>query len=801
MPDFGTDLDAVSHSLGKARELCPEIITIPFEFEVYKSLSSFVLLAFSSRRLTALINSIASKFYEILLAHAVLLQAVSIDEVLMEVETPGPVSPPSASDNADSDSKDPALIFAHQLRAKIKAATGCEASIGISHNILLARLASRRAKPASAYHLLPAEVTSFLAELPVEELPGIGWSTRRKLEEEVGVRTVGELGRLSEGERKRVLGQKQGEKFGEYARGVDKRELEVGRERQSVSAEVNYGIRFEKAEEVEVRSFVGALGEEEADALESEHPQRFVLALGQETASRLRNLGLQANSLTLKIMTRHPDSPIDPPKFLGHGHCVTTNTSERFAGGATDDGAVVGRKAWELLGKMKAELREPRELRGIGIQLSKLERDGVSVDEGAVEGVKAKTMEKGQRTLSFGVAPPKPPVKPSARKEEAPVKPEQKELEPSPSPQEAPPARQLKKGPSLIILSDSDEDPTATTTTVLGKRPAAAPPAVNPLRKALKKEPAPPPPPAARARSTTPHIPSLFQRRRRAAPPTPPSTQQVPESELLHYGLDPEAYRELPREVQSEQLGLARRSKFAPPREKDRKQATLRGRSSKVGLGQKGKSVTPAPGAGQVMDLTVSPSPSPPKPAVAVSPTTLTDAEILSLGYSIADFRQLPSSLQHEQAREHQAHRTAIAKLTVPSNRRRAPRSAEERALSLREVRVKEPPKFAQKVELEDVRGLIESWMQKTAGQGEAPKDADLARLSNWLEKLVEGTKGGRDVAKARDILEWWEVLLGEECGAREDAEGTTRIWWDAWSRTRERVDAAVKRTMGMSCW
>jgi DNA repair protein REV1 len=160
------------------------------------------------------------------------------------------VKPPSHTFSHSS--PDPALDLAHRIRAEIFAATGCPASIGISHNTLLARLASRKAKPANAFHLTPDLVPSFLDPLSVDDLPGIGWSTRSKLEEDLKVTTVGGLLKVRQSELVRVLGEKQGRKFADFARGVDDRELDVGKARQSVSTEVNYGIRFENNEQVEV---------------------------------------------------------------------------------------------------------------------------------------------------------------------------------------------------------------------------------------------------------------------------------------------------------------------------------------------------------------------------------------------------------------------------------------------------------------------------------------------------------------------------------------------------------------------
>ncbi|KAF8126581.1 hypothetical protein EV363DRAFT_1525686 [Boletus edulis] len=108
-------------SLRQARQLCPEVATIPYEFERYKSFSL--------------------QFYTILMRHADDLQAVSVDEALIDVSSAvarlKSASPLSAEDFS--------VTLAQTIRAQMKQATECEVSIGIAENIQLARLATRRA--------------------------------------------------------------------------------------------------------------------------------------------------------------------------------------------------------------------------------------------------------------------------------------------------------------------------------------------------------------------------------------------------------------------------------------------------------------------------------------------------------------------------------------------------------------------------------------------------------------------------------------------------------------------------------
>jgi DNA repair protein REV1 len=93
-----------------------------------------------------------------------------------------------------------------------------------------------------------------------------------------------------------------------YLRGVDDRKLEPHKERKSISAEMNvsspiinsmmdkvddqYGIRFRNQEQAEI----------------------CIRDLSAEVAKRLKQVNAKGRLLTLKLMSRHPDAPIEPPK-------------------------------------------------------------------------------------------------------------------------------------------------------------------------------------------------------------------------------------------------------------------------------------------------------------------------------------------------------------------------------------------------------------------------------------------------------------------------------------------------------
>lgn len=97
-------------------------------------------------------------------------------------------------------------------------------------------------------------------------------------------------------------------------------------------------------------------------------------------------------------------SQIEPPKFLGHGVCDTFNVSKPME--LTNDTIIIGRTAWEL---MRTLACPPEELRGIGLQMQKLENaTSNSIAAGGVEGqarLSFQTVNKGKSRQQEGPLP------------------------------------------------------------------------------------------------------------------------------------------------------------------------------------------------------------------------------------------------------------------------------------------------------------------------------------------------------------------------------------------------------------
>ncbi|KAL8766960.1 MAG: hypothetical protein Q9194_006124, partial [Teloschistes cf. exilis] len=320
-----------------AQKLCPDLKVLPYDFKGYEAASK--------------------SFYEAIMDTGGLVQSVSIDEALVDVSSvcieAGGHSGKGIHGGSVWREQEKADEIGTSIREKVKRSTGCDVSVGIGANILLAKLALRKAKPAGQYQVKPEEVLDFVGTVTVQELPGVAHSIGGKLEE-IGIKYVKDVREVTKERLMTTLGPKTGEKIWDYSRGIDR--VEVGDQvmRKSVSAEVNWGIRF--------------VTQEQAD--------EFVQSMCEELHKRLMNEHVKGRQLTMKIMRRAADAPLDPPKHLGHGKCDTFNKS-LVLGVATNDKDVLAREAISI---MHGWGFSPGELRGIGVQMTRLEPLKGSVD-------------------------------------------------------------------------------------------------------------------------------------------------------------------------------------------------------------------------------------------------------------------------------------------------------------------------------------------------------------------------------------------------------------------------------------
>ena len=767
-----------------ALKLCPNIKVLPYDFPAYEEASR--------------------GFYEAILDVGGIVQSVSIDEALVDISSlclpAGGTDGVGVHEGSIWREQEKADAIAQQLRVRIKDKTKCAVSIGIGGNILLAKVALRKAKPAGQHQIKPEEILDFIGGLSVQDLPGVAYSIGGKLEE-VGIKFVKDVRQLTKDRLMTVLGPKTGEKIWDYSRGIDRTEVGEQVVRKSVSAEVNWGIRF-------------------ISQLEAEE---FVQNLCIELQRRIVEQRVKGRQLTMKIMRKAADAPLDPPKHLGHGKCDTFNKSI-VLGVATNDAKIIGREAISIL---RSYGFSPGELRGLGVQMTKLEPLKVSCDAFA---------DGSQKRISFGLSNAPKLAKqliedPIDDDPQTPRKPEvihtsedRAELVAPDDPIDESITPQKSKNSAVRLFDgfdpvDDANSPLKAKATPL--HPATAIARANASDQSARKR--------LNITGTQFILPTqidqdvlaelpkdirsklLAQSRSRSTSrdqsPAPQSRSQSPHPEpsmRLPSQLDPEVFEALPNDMKAEILA-SYSSNFGT----SRAQTLLPQSPRKIHSTNTIKKTTPTkkrgrpPGAlnrknRQEPYSTLTQSNFVPSKAEAITKSRDNGAE--SDGYSSdtldPDFLSaLPEDVRQEILNEHRRKRLAKkgGLMTSTTVKRRRPPEAPQ--LGQRKLRF--PPRVSRPTfttrdfsTVPELRDALTSWHREFAEDG--PHLDDVAAMERYLKRVVLDE---RDMSKVVSLLRWLSWLIEE---SEDDNEGT-KAWAMALRGMKEKVQAAVKeRGLGL---
>jgi DNA polymerase-4 len=188
-----------------AKNRCPELIFVPPRFEAY--------------------NEVSTQIREIFLEYTDLVEPLSLDEAFLDV-TVNHKGNPSAT------------LIGREIQQRISKQTRLTASVGVSFNKFLAKIASDYRKPNGFFAILPDEAEQFVEGLKVERFFGVGKITARKMHEN-RIYTGRDLKECSEAKLVRLFG-KAGRHLYLNARGVDDRAVEPNRVTKSISAETTF---------------------------------------------------------------------------------------------------------------------------------------------------------------------------------------------------------------------------------------------------------------------------------------------------------------------------------------------------------------------------------------------------------------------------------------------------------------------------------------------------------------------------------------------------------------------------------
>ena len=750
----------------RAQELCPDLKILPYDFPAYEETSR--------------------TFYDVILATGGLVQSVSIDEALIDISNLcialGAGDGKAYSEGSIYREQAKANEIALNLRDEVRSRTGCNVSVGIGGNILLAKVALRRAKPAGQYQIKPEEVLDFIGQLQVQDLPGVAGSIGGKLER-LGIKFIKDIRELSKERLTQTLGPKTGEKLYEYSRGIDRQEVGEQVVRKSVSAEVNWGVRFEN--------------QEQAD--------EFITSLCGELQKRLLREKVKGKQFTMKIMRRSPDAPLDPPKHLGHGKCDTYNKSI-LLGVATNSSEVLTKEALAIL---RGFAFTPGELRGIGIQMTKLELMKSPTD-GSLDG--------SQRRLQFKTESARAPRVPKSVEED----PIQDDPETPRKSKTAYEDDHVAFGAHALNVSTPSRRPLNT----LGTQfilPSQVDPKVlaelpDDIRTKLQRQ--------TRGSSPTP----IRHMETRDSPSTPTKALPLAITALpAQSQLDPEMLAALPADVRAEVLAQYAATSSPSHRSRGADQTILPQSPRKnriIGIPAKKPIVPVKRGRGR-----------PPRSAMlaaaaqmkAISKTgkMLTQANFISLknparesvsrenSAALSDevsgeatitrpsrdddldydfLAALPEDMRKEVIAQHKAAKMHAFQLTK-ARKSKAP-AAPQAPDPVPEIKVPRPrkPTFTtQKLSKEaDLRGAMKQWVGAFTDEG--PYEEDVVALVKYLGKVVLEE---RDLSKAVGVVKWIDYLVNNE--ADVDKTFAQKEWEDALCTIRDGVLKAAKgRGLGM---
>jgi DNA polymerase IV len=239
----------------RARQLCPQAIFLPGRHGRYAEISG--------------------QLHRILADVTPLVEPIGLDEAFLDVAA------------AIRRLGDPETI-AHGLRDRVWADLSLACAVGIGRSKMIAKLASRAAKPrASRAGLVPGpgvvlikpEVElDFLHGHQIEALWGVGPATAKRLHD-LGVRTVGELAAIPPETLVRKVGKSNGLHLSALAQGQDPSPVTPNRPAKSIGHEETFSQDLVDAAELE----------------------RHVLRMAESVATMLRGAASAARTVTVKV--------------------------------------------------------------------------------------------------------------------------------------------------------------------------------------------------------------------------------------------------------------------------------------------------------------------------------------------------------------------------------------------------------------------------------------------------------------------------------------------------------------------
>ena len=231
----------------KALRLCPQAVVIPPDMTKY--------------------SAAGKQVRELMLEVTPLVEPLSIDEAFLDL-----------TGTARLHGMSPASTLA-RLIARISEKVGISASVGLSHNKFLAKLASDLEKPRGFSVLGKSETLGFLAAKPV----GFIWGVGKAMQEELakgGITMISQLQQMEKHELMRRYGS-MGARLYHLSRGEDQRIVSTDDHSKSISAETTFNNDIRDGAELE----------------------RILWPLAEKVSRRAKAEGVAGHTVVLKLKT------------------------------------------------------------------------------------------------------------------------------------------------------------------------------------------------------------------------------------------------------------------------------------------------------------------------------------------------------------------------------------------------------------------------------------------------------------------------------------------------------------------
>jgi len=297
-------------SMVRARQLCPTAIVLPGRFDRYQELSA--------------------KVHEVFGEVTDLVEPIGLDEAFLDVG-------PARRRLGD------AVQIAEFLRGRIRTVTGLDACVGVGQSKMMAKLASKRAKPTASKAgvtsgkgivvVLPQDEEAFLRPLPIRALWGVGPAMADRLER-VGLATVGQVADLQLSVLQSLIGIAAGEHLFAISHGRDQDPVVGGRAMKAMSQEQTFAT----------------------DCHDKTELSQVIANQAERLASSLRAKDLRARTVTIKV--RYADF-----------HQVTRSATQSH-------GLRAGKAIFQVADTLLQQLPLLGGIRLIGVSVSGLSDDG-----------------------------------------------------------------------------------------------------------------------------------------------------------------------------------------------------------------------------------------------------------------------------------------------------------------------------------------------------------------------------------------------------------------------------------------